>query len=128
MGHRYARFLAICVIFLQATLPGTISYAQSRGFDISDLICITPGELSSQSLAGVQRLAELLDDEAPSHVPGTDHCSLCTIVHGATLPTRVDVSLPILIAFEDDFVRFEPGLVRTAQGPPTGSRAPPTTI
>lgn len=126
--HKVARLLAICALFLQAVLPGTLSYAESRGLDVSDLICTTPGELTPQSRAAVQRLADLLQEEAPEHESSKDHCPLCTIAHAAPLPAPVILATPLIVPLDDDFVRFESGLVHKAQGPPIGSRGPPATI
>jgi len=123
-----ARLLAILAVFLQVLLPGSLAAAQSQDTDLSRFICAPDGELSAQSRAMAERLAGVLDEEAPDHQSADGHCPLCTLVHGAVLPEPVLVSAPVRFTSEPGFVRYVPAFVHKAQGPPLGSRGPPAHI
>lgn len=123
-----ARLLAILAVFLQVLLPGSLAAAQSQGIDLSRFICAPDGELSAQSRAMAERLAGVLDGEAPDHQRADGDCPLCTLVHGAVLPEPILVAASVLFIFETGFVRYVPAFVHKAQGPPLGSRGPPAHI
>ena len=117
-----ARLLAILALCLQVMLPGVVSVAHANGVDLSQYICLTPGEEPSTEVkAAAQRIAEIVGD-APAEEPLSDnHCPLCTIAHGAPLPIRTLITAPLIFAIDQDFILYEPGLLILAQGPPLGS-------
>lgn len=121
-----ARLLAILAVVLQVLLPGPLAAAQSQGTDLSRFICALDGELSSQTRAMAERLADALDEGAPDHLNPDGHCPLCMLAQAAVLPDPVLVAAPIRFISETGFVHYLPGIVHKAQGPPLGSRGPPT--
>jgi hypothetical protein len=127
-GLTLARFLAMLAIILQAFLPGTIAVAESNGVDVSRFMCAPSGEMSPETRAAAERFAKLFGDDLPDEQPSGEHCALCTLVHGVPLPQSAAFDAPTAFPREQTFVRYEPGLVRRAQGPPLGSRGPPSHI
>lgn len=127
-SHVLARLLAMLALALQVLLPGSMAVAQSNDVDVSRFICAPSGQISQEGLAAAQRLASLLGEDAPGEPPQDGHCPLCTMVHGVPLPEPVVVAAPVVPIRETVLVRFEPRLVCRAQGPPLGSRGPPTHI
>ena len=127
-GLTLARFLAMLAIILQVFLPGTMAVAESNGVDVSRFMCAPSGEISLETYAAAERIAKLLGEDLPDDPPSGDHCPLCTLVHGVPLPEPTALDAPTAFAREQAFVQFEPGLVREAQGPPLGSRGPPSHI
>lgn len=127
-GPSPARFLAMLAIILQAFLPGSMAVAESSGVDASRFMCAPSGEMSPETRAAAERIAKLLGEDLPDEQPPGDHCSLCTLVHGVPLPQPAVFDAPTTFAREKVFVRFEPGLLHQAQGPPLGSRGPPSYI
>lgn len=125
-----ARLVAMLAISLQAMLPGMVSVAQANGIDLAQYICLTPGEEpSAEAQAAALRLAEIIGYDLPEdHSSGDTHCPFCTLAQGAPLPPRVLVAAPFSFAITHDFVLYEPGLHILAQGPPLGSRGPPSHI
>lgn len=115
-------------IVLQAFLPASIAVAESSGFDVSRFVCAPSGEMSPETRAAAERIAKLLGEDLPAEQPSGDHCPLCTLVHGVPVPEPAAFDAPTAFPREQPFVRFEPGLVREAQGPPLGSRGPPSHI
>ncbi|MBA3067388.1 MAG: DUF2946 domain-containing protein [Hyphomonas sp.] len=120
-----ARFLAILAVVLQVLLPGTLAVAQSQDIDLSRYLCAPDDQMSAQARAMAERLAGVLDDEAPDHLIPDGHCPLCTLVQAAVLPDPVLVAAPVRFISETGFVRYVPAFVHKAQGPPLGSRGPP---
>lgn len=127
-GLSLARFLAMLAIILQALLPGTMAVAESNGVDVSRFMCAPSGEMSPETRAAAERIARLLGEDLPDEQPSGDHCPLCTIVHGVPLPEPAAFDAPTAFPREQTCVRYEPGLVQQAQGPPLGSRGPPSHI
>lgn len=128
-GHRIARFFVMLALSLQSLLTGALSMAQANGVDVSRYICVTPGEaLSAESKATARRLARLLGDELPADPRSEEHCQLCTLAQVATLPLRVTLPERTRFMAKRASPRFMPGLVHKPQGPPLGSRGPPTHI
>lgn len=127
-GFTLARFLAMLAIVLQAFLPGSVAVAESNGLDVSRFMCAPFGETSPETRAAAERIAKLLGEDLPDEQPSGGHCPLCTLVHGVPLPEPAAIVAPTAFPREQVFVRFEPGLVREAQGPPLGSRGPPPLI
>jgi hypothetical protein len=127
-GLSLARYLAMIAIVLQAVLPGSIVVAEANGVDVSRFICAPSGEMSRESKVAAERIARLLGEDLPEETPFDGHCPLCTLVHGVPLPEPVIFAGPTALPVKLLFVRYEPGLVRKAQGPPLGSRGPPSHI
>lgn len=125
---KLTRFLAVVLIALQALLPGTAAIAQPGDIDFSRYICAPSGDLSPQSRAAAEKIARLLGEMPAEESHSGDHCPMCTLAHGAPLPKPVTVDAPVFYPREHIFVRFQPGLIRKAQGPPLGSRGPPSPI
>lgn len=123
-----ARLLAMLAIVLQALLPGSIAVAEARGVDVSRFMCAPTGEMSPETRAAAERIARLLGEDLPDEQPSGEHCPLCTLVHGVPLPEPASLNAPPAFEREQAFIRFEPGLVHRAQGPPLGSRGPPSHI
>lgn len=125
---KLTRFLAVVLITLQALLPGTVAIAQPGGIDFSRYICAPSGDLSPQSRAAAEKIARLLGEMPAEESHSGDHCPMCTLAHGTPLPKPVTVDAPVFHPREHIFVRFQPGLTRKAQGPPLGSRGPPSPL
>lgn len=115
-------------IILQAFLPASVAVVESNGFDESRFMCAPSGGMSSETRAAAERIANLLGEDPPAEQPLGDHCPLCALVHGVPVPEPAAFDAPTAFPREQTFVRFEPGLVREAQGPPLGSRGPPCQI
>ena len=121
-----ARFLAMLAIVLQVLLPGTLALAASSGIDVSRFICAPSERLSAEQKAAIEQIATLLGDEAPDGQQFGGHCPLCTLVHVAPLAEPAILVAPADYTSVTDYVCYERGgFVRTAQGPPLGSRGPP---
>ncbi len=124
-GFTLARFLAMLAIVLQAFLPGSIAVAESNGLYVSRFLCAPSGEMSPETRAAAERIARLLGEDPEDERPAGAGCPLCTLTHAVPLPEPAIIAAPTSFPHEQAFVRFEPGLVRPAQGPPLGSRGPP---
>lgn len=124
-AHLCARLL-IC---LQLLLSSTLSYAAPGNIDLASFLCSPSGQaLSPSAEVALKDLLELLGEDSEDTEPPSGHCDLCTLSNGAMLTPEQRLcdqsfgkQLPVYAAFEI-------GLVRKAQGPPTGSRAPPNFI
>lgn len=127
-GLSLARLLAMLAIILQALMPGTMAVAESNGVDVSRFMCAPSGEMSPETRAAAERIAKLLGEDLPDEQPSGDHCPLCTLVHGVPLPQPAAIDPPTTFPRKQTCVRYEPGLVQQAQGPPLGSRGPPSHI
>lgn len=127
-GLTLARFAAVLAIILQAFLPGTMAVAESNGVDVSRFMCGPSGEVSPETRAAAERIAKLLGEDLPDEQPPGDHCPFCTLVHGVPLPQPAAFDASTAFPREQTCVRYEPGLVQQAQGPPLGSRGPPSHI
>ncbi|ADM08761.1 hypothetical protein PB2503_03427 [Parvularcula bermudensis HTCC2503] len=127
-GLTVARLLAMLAIVLQAFLPGSMAVAEAKGVDVSRFMCSPSGQLSPDSRAAAEQIARLLGEDVPADQPFDAHCPLCTLAHSVLAPAPLVVAAPRAFPLEQIFVRFEPGLVREAQGPPVGSRGPPSHI
>jgi len=113
--------LFVCLLLL---LPSALSFAASSNTDLSSLLCSPSGQtLSPTAEAALRDLSVLLGETDNETVPPNEHWSTIALPSpqqsacGATFTKQP----PIYIA-------FEAGLVHKAQGPPSGSRAPPTSI
>ena len=123
-----ARFLAMLAIVLKVFLPGSVAIAESSGLDVSRIMCVPSGEMSPETRAAAERIAKLFGGELPDEQSSGGDCPFCTLVHGVPLPEPIVIILPAAFPREQVFVRFEPGLTRLPQGPPLGSRGPPSHI
>ena len=113
-------------IGLQVLLPGALAFAASNGVDVSRSICASPGQLSAEAKAAIERIAKLLGDETPDRQPFDGHCPICTLVHVMPLPEPAAVAAPAELTSGTGYVCDQPGgFVRKAQGLPLGSRGPP---
>lgn len=130
MFNRVTRNTAhLCVgvlICLQLLLSSALSYAAPGNIDLTSYLCAPSGQaLSPSAEAALKDLLELLGEDSEDTEPPSGHCDLCTLSNIALLTPEQRLcdqpdgqQLPV-------FVAFEIGLVHKAQGPPTGSRAPP---
>ena len=121
-----ARLLAVLAIVLQALLPGSLALAAPEGVDVSHFLCTPSGEISPDARAAAERIARLLGEEPPDDRASGEHCSFCTPVQGAPAPDPIIIAVPKAFPLEQGCVRCEPRLVHKAQGPPLGSRGPPS--
>ena len=115
-------------VTIQVFLPGSMAVAQSNGVDVSQFICAPAGEASPESQASAERIAAMLGQDAPNDQTYGGHCPLCTLSHGVPLPEPVSLTALNTSSHEQVYVRYELDLVRKAQGPPLGSRGPPSHI
>jgi hypothetical protein len=124
---RNAAYLCVRVLIcLQLLLSSTVSYASQGDIDLASFLCSPSGQpLSPSAEAALTDLLKLLGEDSEETEPPNGHCDLCTVSNVAMLtPDQrlgdqpVSKQLPV-------FVAFETSLVHKAQGPPTGSRAPP---
>lgn len=121
-----ARFCARLFICLQLLLPSTLSYAAPSHMDLSSLLCSPSGQpISPSAEAALKDLTELLGEDGDDTKEPSGHCDMCTL-------STVALPSPNISFFEQSlgqhlpiYAAFEIGLVHKAQGPPTGSRAPP---
>ena len=123
-----ARFMAMLAMALQVFLPGAVAVAESKGVDVSRFLCAPSGIMSAQSQATVERLAALLDDESDRQQAPDTHCPLCTLAQSAIPPEPVAAPALAWTPVPCVYVRYEPGFVHQAQGPPLGSRGPPSLV
>ncbi|WOR14432.1 DUF2946 domain-containing protein [Hyphomonas sp. FCG-A18] len=129
LASRVTRLLAMLAISLQIMLPGMVSVAQANGIELGQYICLIPGEEPSDEIKdAARRIAEIVGDIPEEEPLDAEHCPFCTIAHGAPLPACTLVTIPLSFALVQDFVLYEPGLLIPAQGPPLGSRGPPSHI
>ena len=125
-GLTPARFLAMLAMVLQVLLPVSMAQAQSQGVDVSRFICAPTGEVSPESRAAAEWIAKLLGEETPDEHSSDRHCPACTLSHAAALPDPITVAVPCASPRGQMSVRYRPGLIREAQGPPVGARGPPS--
>lgn len=113
-------------VTLQALLPGTLAFAEAKGVDVSRFLCAPAGEISPEMRAAVKLLADLAGEPTPAEDPFEEHCSLCTLVHGAPLPQPAAIPPPT--AFLQGVLPVRPGLgfPHAVEGPPIGARGPPS--
>ena len=124
-----ARLLAAFALSLQMVLQGAMALGPSHGFDVSSLYCASPElQRSPEVTAALRELALLTGLEQPAEEPGSEHCPLCVLVHGAPLQVQPLLAPPVFTAQHARPVLFEPAFHTLAQGPPLGSRAPPAHI
>ena len=126
--HKAPHLLAAIAACLQIFLPGVMSVARANGIDVTRYICITPGvEASAEAQAVAAEVAALLGEDNQSNLASVDHCPLCTFAQGAPLPAPALVDVPCHYEVSENwFDRYEPGRIQEAQGPPLGSRGPPS--
>ncbi len=115
-------------ILLQAVLPGAMAAADPKGLDVSRFICAPSGELTPETRAAAERIARLLGEHSPAEPQSDGHCPLCTLAHDMPLAEPAAIAAPFIFSHKQVLLRFEPGLVRRAQGSPLGSRGPPSHI
>lgn len=121
-----AHFCVRVLICLQLLLSSTLSYAAPGNIDLTSYLCAPSGQpMSPNAEAALTDLLELLGEDSEDTEQPSGHCDLCTLSNIALLTSEQRLcdqpdgqQLPV-------FVAFEIGLVHKAQGPPTGSRAPP---
>ena len=121
-AHLCAR-LFIC---LQLLLPSALSYAAPSNLHLSSLLCSPSGQTVSPSAAlALKELAELLEEESGDEEPNSGPCDKCTL-SPVGLPSLAHIAVTRFSRTQGTiYAAFEIGLVKKAQGPPTGSRAPP---
>ena len=115
-------------IAMQVLLPASLAVAKVSGVDVSQYYCAPSGSLTPQSRAMAEQLAKILGENLPDETSGDGHCPFCTLAHSAPLPAVTTLAAPAIYSHTHVFVRYTPGLVRKAQGPPLGSRGPPSHI
>jgi len=121
-----ALFCARLFICLQLLLPSALSFATPNYADLSQLMCSPSGQsLSSEAQAALSDLVDLLQDTDEAPEAPNDHCDTCTISTVALEAPELVLSKQSIGKQLSVYVAFNVGLVHKAQGPPTGSRAPP---
>lgn len=122
-------FCARLLICLQLLLPSALSYAAPGHMDLSSLLCSPSGQsLSLGAEAALKELSEFLGEPVNDTEPSDGYCDKCTVSYAALLPPSQSFRGPLLGQPIPAYTSFEIGLVHKAQGPPTGSRAPPAFI
>jgi len=122
-----ARFLAAIAVCLQIFMPAALLSAESHGSDLPQYLCSAPGSpTSTQSAAAALELAELFGEPDQSGLHTNGHCPLCTLVHGMPLPSPLVLDAPASHAVETPPVLHPTDVISRFQGPPLGSRGPPT--
>lgn len=125
-GARLARLLAVMAVTLQVLLPGSMAVAGANGGDLQVLMCAPSGEVTAEGRAATERLAILLGGEQPDEAPADEHCAQCTLPYAVPVADRTLVAAPFRFTAKVEPCSYQPGLVHRAQGPPLGSRAPPS--
>ncbi|AXE63967.1 hypothetical protein BBF93_06845 [Hyphomonas sp. CACIAM 19H1] len=126
--RKLALFLAMLGMALQVFLPGPMAVAEPDDAGIARFLCVSSGSGAPDVYAAAVHLAELLGEDAPDQSGHDGHCPACTVPFHEPLPEPVILGAPVARFRAGVFVRFEPGLIREAQGPPLGSRGPPVLI
>jgi len=124
-----AQFCARLLVCWLLLVPGALSYAAPAHNDLASLLC-SPAEqtLSPSAETALKDLSHLLGQTNEDTAPSNGHCEFCTLV-GAALPSPEQKLFKT--SFEQQqscYAAFEIGFVYKAQGPPSGSRAPPTLL
>lgn len=118
--------LALSIV-LQVTAPAGFAERQSGQINIHDIYCTPSGDLSDAAKTATERLLKILEkvpeDEDGAH---SGHCSLCTLSAMAVLPDFVAYHSSLTYLFKRVVPRYEPGLIHRPNGPPLGSRSPPS--
>ena len=118
--------LFVCWLFL---VPSALSFAASNNTDLSSLLCSPSGQpLSPSAEAALRDLSILLGETDNETAPPNEHCEMCTL---STIALPSPEQSPCAATFKKQppiYIAFETGLVHKAQGPPSGSRAPPSSI
>jgi hypothetical protein len=125
-GNPTFKVLALLALTLQVILPGSAPTGRSGEFDVGRFICAPSGQVSAEMRSAAERLAILLDEDAPEKMQSEGHCFLCNIVHTAPLPGPFLTGELARRAPDFNYAVYDPGFVRKAQGPPVGQRGPPT--
>ena len=118
--------LFVCLLLL---LPSALSFAASSNTDLSSLLCSPSGQtLSPTAEAALRDLSVLLGETDNETVPPNEHCKMCTLSTIALPSPQQSACGATFTKQPPIYIAFEAGLVHKAQGPPSGSRAPPTSI
>ncbi len=127
VAHKPARALAMLALCLQIFMPGIMAVAQPGGVDVARYLCSPSGlPPTVQAERAITHIAGLLGEDTPQDLQINGHCPYCTLVVAAPLPLS-SVSEALFTYTEGPiYDAFHAGFVHKAQGPPTGSRAPPT--
>lgn len=108
-------------------MPGVMTLAQASDVDAASLLCTPSGDgPTSEARRALSRFVGLTGDELPEAPSIDDHCPLCALAHGVPLPVPTVLIAPGFRETNTRVSRFETRFVHLAQGPPLGSRAPPT--
>ncbi|WP_371395817.1 DUF2946 family protein [Fretibacter rubidus] len=118
--------LIVCWLLL---VPSALSFAASNNTDLSSLLCSPSGQpLNPSAKAALRDLSEVLGETDNEPVPPNEHCEMCTL-STIVLPSPEHSACAATFTKQPPtYIAFETGLVHKAQGPPSGSRAPPTSI
>lgn len=125
IAHLCVRLL-VCWLLL---LPSAVSFDAKYSTDLSTLLCSPSGQpLGPSAEAALKDLSVFLGDTDNDTVPLNKHCEMCTL-STIVLPSPEHSACAATFTKQPPtYIAFEPGLVHKAQGPPSGSRAPPTSI
>lgn len=118
--------LFVCWLLL---VPSALSFAAANNTDLSSLLCSPSGQpLSPGAEAALRDLSMVLGETDNETVPPNEHCEMCTL-STMVLPSPEYSAYASTFAKQPPaYIVFETSFVYKAQGPPSGSRAPPTTI
>jgi hypothetical protein len=125
----WSHWLAVLAVSLQVLLPGAMAPAHADDVSLAGLLCHPSGQsLTAEAREALEEFAELTGQGEPDDRSMADHCPLCALSHGATLPLPIVVAGPKAAGDVASFQLFETRFVHLAQGPPLGPRAPPAHV
>lgn len=125
MAHFCVR-LFVCWLLL---VPSVQSFAAANSPDLSSLLCSPSHQpLSPSAEAALRDLSALLEETDGEADPPNEHCEMCTLSTIALPSPSHSACAAAFIKQPSIYIAFETGLVHKAQGPPSGSRAPPTSL
>ncbi len=114
--------LFICLLLM---LQSTLTYASPNNSDLSQLLCSPSDQpISPDTQAALKVLADLIGDTEDPEA-SKSHCEMCTLSGIALVSPEQVLCEQTLGTLLPVYASFNIGLVHKAQGPPTGSRAPP---
>jgi len=127
--HILLPFLLAMSLLVQLSLPWVQMRAVKAGFNAGSYICNLDGRVPTrEAQAHIQAFLKLAGKNVPyDESPAGEHCSACIMPNLAVLSSVI--SVPLSQSFytcKASFPKTRPEIYHFAQGPPLGSRAPPS--